>query len=76
MPILDETGACVGLVDAESWTPGFFDEARVAVVTRCALDLAQEMTQVQPVATASSLSWQRVVAGLCSPRQLGQCSLQ
>jgi len=40
MPILGSTGSCVGLIDAESWTPGFFDDARVGIVARCALDVA------------------------------------
>lgn len=43
MPVLDEGGGCVGLIDAESWTPGFFNDARVALVVRCALDVAREL---------------------------------
>lgn len=43
MPVLDATGRCVGLIDAESWTPEFFDDARVAAVARCALDVACEL---------------------------------
>lgn len=43
MPILDSAGRCVGLIDAESFTPGFFHEARVAIVARCALDVASEL---------------------------------
>jgi len=44
MPILHESGACVGLVDAESWTPSFFDDpSRLASVARFACDLASEM---------------------------------
>mmetsp|Transcript_18514 Transcript_18514/g.49663 ORF Transcript_18514/g.49663 Transcript_18514/m.49663 type:complete len:100 (-) Transcript_18514:212-511(-) len=43
MPILDEGGLCVGLIDAESWTAGFFDDSRVATVARCACDLAESL---------------------------------
>lgn len=40
MPVLDLQGRCVGLIDAESWTAGFFDDSRVSVIARCAMDLA------------------------------------
>mmetsp|Transcript_81986 Transcript_81986/g.228527 ORF Transcript_81986/g.228527 Transcript_81986/m.228527 type:complete len:88 (-) Transcript_81986:80-343(-) len=40
MPVLNPQGHCVGLIDAESWTPGFFDARRVGVIARCAMDLA------------------------------------
>lgn len=46
MPILNEQGCCIGLIDAESWTPGFFVDHRVAVVAKCAMDVAAELERV------------------------------
>jgi len=60
MPVLDATGCCVGLIDAESWTPDFFDEARVAMVARCALDVAEELVIRQPsLVTRWNCQWTR-----------------
>lgn len=60
MPVLDAAGCCVGLIDAESWTPGFFDEACVAIVARCALDVAVELAPEK----ASPVLWWRSVSFL------------
>mmetsp|Transcript_84463 Transcript_84463/g.176773 ORF Transcript_84463/g.176773 Transcript_84463/m.176773 type:complete len:92 (+) Transcript_84463:597-872(+) len=45
MPVLNENGACVGLIDAESWTPCFFDNEKVATVACCALTLAADLSK-------------------------------
>lgn len=39
MPILNPQGKTVGLIDCESWRPNFFDDLRVGIIAKCALDL-------------------------------------
>lgn len=63
MPILDSNGRCVGLIDAESWTPDFFDEARVAIVARCALDLASELAITTKPLPSDFAAWWWTVGG-------------
>mmetsp|Transcript_128430 Transcript_128430/g.256532 ORF Transcript_128430/g.256532 Transcript_128430/m.256532 type:complete len:90 (+) Transcript_128430:533-802(+) len=63
MPVLDATGRCVGLIDAESWTPDFFDDNRVAIVARCALDVADELVvEQQPSVGGRYSQWTRLGA--------------
>jgi len=54
MPVLDQNGCCVGLIDAESWSPDFFDDARVATIASCALDIADDLAVLAP---SNKLRW-------------------
>eukprot|EP00404_Azadinium_spinosum_P060155 CAMPEP_0180713682 /NCGR_PEP_ID=MMETSP1038_2-20121128/12031_1 /TAXON_ID=632150 /ORGANISM="Azadinium spinosum, Strain 3D9" /LENGTH=62 /DNA_ID=CAMNT_0022746021 /DNA_START=472 /DNA_END=660 /DNA_ORIENTATION=+ len=62
MPILDAGGLCVGLIDAESWSPGFFDDSRVGIVARCALDLASVLVAGASAAAKGSTAAEPEVA--------------
>jgi len=75
MPVLDPTGRCVGLIDAESWTPKFFDHNKVAIVARCALDLADELVVDASQAQAPLSPWKGQMWGAFGQPSLSMVSM-